>query len=324
MCSRAERRLTACAASTWRRAAICSISSPRARAICSTRWFESARSKPASASTRWSATTPAPTRRAPPTCSCITCSARSTAGAARGVTRSAAWARSRRRWRKRPSGSASRSPPARGVAQVIVDEPRRAGRAAGRRQRWWTRRCVVANVNPRLLFLELVDASALDAGFPAPHARLQVRLGDVSHERRARGAAAISPVFRRAEAHHALRASSWRPRSLTWSRPTSMRATMGCSRAPIVEMLIPSTVDASLAPQGKHVASLFCQHFALASPGRTQLGRRARGGRRPGDRYRHSARARISRRRSRRAGPVAARSRTRASGSSAATSFMAH
>ena len=35
----------------------------------------------------------------------------------------------------------------------------------------------------------------------------------------------------------------------------------GWSAQPIVEILIPSTVDASLAPQGQHVASLFCQHF---------------------------------------------------------------
>src|SRR5207342_2586176 len=34
----------------------------------------------------------------------------------------------------------------------------------------------------------------------------------------------------------------------------------GWSRAPIVEMLIPSVVDDSLAPAGMHVASLFCQH----------------------------------------------------------------
>jgi phytoene dehydrogenase-like protein len=36
----------------------------------------------------------------------------------------------------------------------------------------------------------------------------------------------------------------------------------GISRRPIVEMLIPSTLDDSLAPPGRHVASLFCQHFA--------------------------------------------------------------
>ena len=34
----------------------------------------------------------------------------------------------------------------------------------------------------------------------------------------------------------------------------------GWSRAPIVEMVIPSTLDDSLAPAGAHVASLFCQH----------------------------------------------------------------
>ena len=35
----------------------------------------------------------------------------------------------------------------------------------------------------------------------------------------------------------------------------------GWSKAPIVEMLIPSTLDDSLAPEGHHVASLFCQQF---------------------------------------------------------------
>ena len=36
--------------------------------------------------------------------------------------------------------------------------------------------------------------------------------------------------------------------------------TAGWSCEPIIEMLIPSLVDPSLAPPGKHVASLFCQH----------------------------------------------------------------
>jgi phytoene dehydrogenase-like protein len=42
--------------------------------------------------------------------------------------------------------------------------------------------------------------------------------------------------------------------------------TSGWSREPIVEMLIPSTVDPSLAPEGRHVASLFCQHFSPVLP----------------------------------------------------------
>src|SRR5258706_7310187 len=42
---------------------------------------------------------------------------------------------------------------------------------------------------------------------------------------------------------------------------------LGVSREPIVEMLIPSTVDDTLARPGQHVASLFCQHFRYALPG---------------------------------------------------------
>ncbi len=40
----------------------------------------------------------------------------------------------------------------------------------------------------------------------------------------------------------------------------------GWSKRPIVEMLIPSTVDDTLAPPGQHVASLFCQQFAPELP----------------------------------------------------------
>jgi phytoene dehydrogenase-like protein len=42
----------------------------------------------------------------------------------------------------------------------------------------------------------------------------------------------------------------------------------GWARAPIIEMLIPSTLDDTLAPPGGHVASLFCQHVAPVLPGR--------------------------------------------------------
>lgn len=40
----------------------------------------------------------------------------------------------------------------------------------------------------------------------------------------------------------------------------------GWSREPVVEVLIPSTLDDSLAPEGQHVASLFCQHVAPELP----------------------------------------------------------
>ncbi len=40
----------------------------------------------------------------------------------------------------------------------------------------------------------------------------------------------------------------------------------GWSSEPVIEMLIPSTLDASLAPAGQHVASLFVQHVAPQLP----------------------------------------------------------
>jgi phytoene dehydrogenase-like protein len=40
----------------------------------------------------------------------------------------------------------------------------------------------------------------------------------------------------------------------------------GWSREPVVEVLIPSTLDDSLSPPGRHVASLFCQHVAPQLP----------------------------------------------------------
>ncbi|EQD70158.1 FAD dependent oxidoreductase [mine drainage metagenome] len=40
----------------------------------------------------------------------------------------------------------------------------------------------------------------------------------------------------------------------------------GWSRRPIIELVIPSTLDDTLAPPGAHVASLFCQHVAPRLP----------------------------------------------------------
>jgi phytoene dehydrogenase-like protein len=50
--------------------------------------------------------------------------------------------------------------------------------------------------------------------------------------------------------------------SLTYMEKAWFDARNGdMAEQPIVEMLIPSTVDDTLAPKGAHVASLFCQHF---------------------------------------------------------------
>ena len=180
------------------------------------------RSRRRTASTASSATTRVPTRRAPPTCCCTTCSARSTARRARGATRSAAWARSRRRWpRPRPSAASTfalRVP----VREVIVE----AGRAVGvvtESGEAVRARCVVSNVNPKLLYESLIDASALTRGLSRAHTPLALRLGNVPHERRALGVARLHGIAGpQPEPSTTPPASSWRRVSPTWIRPIWM------------------------------------------------------------------------------------------------------
>ena len=111
---------------------------------------------------------------------------------------------------------------------------------------------------------------------PRAHGVLAERLGRVPDERRA---------FRAAELHvpagqRARRAPRRRDRDrpeprLYGARLSSRRASRG-SAAPIVELLIPSVLDDSLAPPGRHVASLFCQHVAPELPAGGPGMRRAR------------------------------------------------
>ena len=126
--------------------------------------------------------------------------------------------------------------------------------------------CVVAGVNPRLLFLELVDDGALDGDF------LQRMRGYKCGSGTFRVNVALSelPDFdclpgTHLQAHH--QSGIVIGPSLAYMEQAYFDArTHGCSRAPVVEMTIPSTLDPTLAPPGKHVASLNCQHFAFDLP----------------------------------------------------------
>ena len=48
-----------------------------------------------------------------------------------------------------------------------------------------TARCVVANVNPKLLYLKLIDATELPQEFLSAHAKLPLRLGHNAYQCRA-------------------------------------------------------------------------------------------------------------------------------------------
>jgi phytoene dehydrogenase-like protein len=117
---------------------------------------------------------------------------------------------------------------------------------------------VVANVDPRLLYLRLIDASALDADF---RRRIEAyRCGSASF--RMNVALDALPRFSclPADGPH-LRSGIIIGPSLAYMERAYFDARqLGWSREPIIEMLIPSLVDPTLAPPGKHVASLFCQH----------------------------------------------------------------
>ena len=128
-------------------------------------------------------------------------------------------------------------------------------------------RAVAAGVNPKLLYLRLVEPQALDSEFRSRMERWRCASGSF----RMNVALAELPDFacapgKDAQPHHS--SGIIIAPSLGYMERAYFDArTTGFSREPIVEMLIPSTVDPSLAPLGKHVASLFCQHFNPALPG---------------------------------------------------------
>ena len=132
---------------------------------------------------------------------------------------------------------------------------------------------VVANVNPKLLFGKLVDAAHVDADFRARMEALRCGSGTF----RMNVALSALPDFAclrgGAPAPHHASGIVIAPSLAYMERAYFDAKTSGWSREPIVEMLIPSVVDGSLAPPGMHVASLFCQHVhpdvASARPGTT-------------------------------------------------------
>ena len=127
-------------------------------------------------------------------------------------------------------------------------------------------RAVAANVPPKLLFRDLVPEGAV-----APELRAKfVGMRSGSGTFRMNVALAELPDFtcrpgKHAQDHHG--AGIIIGPTLDYLERAYLDArTEGWSRAPVVEMLIPSTLDATLAPKGKHVASLFVQHVAPHLP----------------------------------------------------------
>jgi len=128
-------------------------------------------------------------------------------------------------------------------------------------------RATVSNINPKLLYGGLIPDEALPPDFTAhirgwkngsgtfrmnvalselPNFSCRPSIGQMDHHG---GSIMIAPSLKYLDdAFCDARQRGW-------------------ARRPVIEMHIQSVLDDSLAPKGRHVASLFCQHFAPTLPG---------------------------------------------------------
>jgi phytoene dehydrogenase-like protein len=151
------------------------------------------------------------------------------------------------------------------VREIIVERGRVGGvvLADGRAVRG---RAVAANVDPHRLYTGMVPAGALPAEFLARIQRWRAGSGTF----RMNVALSRLPAFTARptddNGDHLTAGIIMAPSLAYMERAYHDARQHGWSRAPIIEMLIPSTLDDSLAPAGAHVASLFCQHVAPQLP----------------------------------------------------------
>ncbi len=151
------------------------------------------------------------------------------------------------------------------VREVLVEEGRAVGVVTGAGE---TLRAaaVISNLNPKLLYGSLI----------APAALPEEVVEHMSHWRCGSGTFRMNVALKelpdftclpgKAPADHHTAGIIIAPTLAYMERAYFDARTHGWSRAPIVELVIPSTLDDTLAPAGQHVASLFCQHVAPQLP----------------------------------------------------------
>jgi phytoene dehydrogenase-like protein len=151
------------------------------------------------------------------------------------------------------------------VREILVENGRAAGvvLASGETVR---ARAVAAAVPPKLLFSRLVPEGAVNPGL---HQRL-AGLKSGSGTFRMNVALSELPDFtcrpNREGTDHLASGIVIGPTLDYLERAYLDARRDGWSKEPVVEILIPSMLDATLAPKGRHVASLFVQHVAPHLP----------------------------------------------------------
>ena len=150
-----------------------------------------------------------------------------------------------------------------GVREVIVEGDRAAGIVLdnGKTIR---AKYIASGVNPKLLYTRLVPSGTLAPEFLDRMTRWRNGSGTF----RMNVALSALPSFTALSGagDHLTAGIILAPSLGYMDRAWQDARAHGWSREPVVELLIPSTLDASLAPEGQHVASLFCQHVAPELP----------------------------------------------------------
>jgi phytoene dehydrogenase-like protein len=150
-----------------------------------------------------------------------------------------------------------------GVREIIIEGDRVRGvvLADGRQIRADK---VAANVNLKLLYTTMLPSAAL----PEDFLRRMQRWRNSSGTFRINVAVSALPSFTAlpGPGDHLTAGIIIAPSLGYMDRAYEDARQFGWSREPVVEVLIPSTLDDSLAPPGQHVASLFCQHVAPELP----------------------------------------------------------
>jgi phytoene dehydrogenase-like protein len=150
-----------------------------------------------------------------------------------------------------------------GVREVIVEHDRAVGVVLdnGKTIR---AKYVASSVNPKLLYTRLVPADALPERFLA---RIKNwRNGSGTFRMNVALSALPSFIALPGDGDHLTAGIILAPSLPYMDRAWCDARAHGWSREPVIEVLIPSTLDDTLAPPGQHVASLFCQHVAPELP----------------------------------------------------------
>jgi phytoene dehydrogenase-like protein len=150
-----------------------------------------------------------------------------------------------------------------GVREVIVERDRAAGVILDNGETIRAK-YIASSVNPKLLYTLLLPADALPPAF----------LQRIRNWRNGSGTFRMNVALNALPSFTALPGAGdhlsagiiLAPSLGYMDRAWQDARDHGWSRQPVVEVLIPSTLDDTLAPSGQHVASLFCQHVAPQLP----------------------------------------------------------